>query len=87
MREISKVLVQPSKQKDGMVAEGRLTAEVQREEGAEGQERVPAPEGGCWGKQGHGLNGPQHESLGDVSRRAMGLILRVHIYVCVCVNV
>lgn len=83
MREISKVLVQPSKQRDGMVAEGHLTAEVQGEEGTEGQERVPAAERGGQGKLGHGLNGPQRESLGDVRRRAMGLILRVHIYVCV----
>lgn len=46
MREISKLLVQPSKQRGGMVAMGCLTAEAPGEEGAEGQGGVPAAEGG-----------------------------------------
>lgn len=47
MREISKVLVQPSKQRDEMVAVGCLTAEAPGEEGAKGQEGVPAAGAGA----------------------------------------
>lgn len=52
MREISKVLVLPSKQRGGLVAEGHLTADVQGEEGAKRQDRMPAAEEGAGGGRG-----------------------------------